>query len=214
MATARTFHQRRLMIAVVITMVALPALWLSQRTASIGNSAGNSAGSSAGISADGSSEVIIIGDPSPTTDARDRPPTPSLLGQPGGAFLVPPEPIDPEQVLPTTTTTTTTIPNIPDPNQVAGLPDPGDVDPETFDPTNELLGSATFRSWLAADDLCAARSIPPDTIIRVINLDNGQSMVCRVAFVSLGTHDVILARTAFSQIADLTDAPIPVEISW
>jgi len=35
-----------------------------------------------------------------------------------------------------------------------------------------------------------------------------------VAFISLGTHDVILGRSAFAQIADLTDAPIPVEITW
>jgi hypothetical protein len=122
--------------------------------------------------------------------------------------------VDPNAVVPTTTTTTTTIPNVPSPDQVAALPDPNDLDPDTFEPTNELLGSATFRSWLTQMDLCAARAIPADTIIKVVNLDNGQSMACRVAFISLGTHDVILGRSAFAQIADLTDAPIPVEITW
>ena len=190
------------MIALVITLLALPALWISQRSDTVG------------LAADGSVEVIIIGDPAPTTDVRDRPPTPSLLGQPGGAFLVPPEPLQPESVVPSTTPTTTTIPNVPSPDQVAALPDPNDIDPDTFDPENELLGSATFRSWLTQDDLCAARAIPADTIIKVVNLDNGQSMVCRVAFISLGTHDVILGRAAFARIADLTDAPIPVEITW
>lgn len=202
MAGAGTIDRGRVTIAVVISMIALPMLWMSQRSDSVG------------VSADGSSEVIIIGEAPPTTDIRDRPPTPSLLGQPGGAFLLPPEPLDPEAVVPSTTTTTTTIPNIPDPDQVAALPDPADLDPESFDPTNELLGTATFRSWLTQDDLCAARSIPPDTLIKVVNLDNGQSMACRVAFISLGTHDVILGRNAFSRIADLTDAPIPVEITW
>jgi hypothetical protein len=199
---AGTIDRGRMMIALVITILALPALWISQRSDTVG------------LAADGSVEVIIIGDPAPTTDVRDRPPTPSLLGQPGGAFLVPPEPLQPESVVPSTTTTTTTIPNIPSPDQVAALPDPNDIDPDTFDPENELLGSATFRSWLTQDDLCAARAIPADTIIKVVNLDNGQSMVCRVAFISLGTHDVILARAAFARIADLTDAPIPVEITW
>jgi hypothetical protein len=199
---AGTIHRGRMMIALVITLLALPALWISQRSDTVG------------LAADGSVEVIIIGDPAPTTDVRDRPPTPSLLGQPGGAFLVPPEPLQPESVVPSTTPTTTTIPNVPSPDQVAALPDPNDVDPDTFDPENELLGSATFRSWLTQDDLCAARAIPADTIIKVVNLDNGQSMVCRVAFISLGTHDVILGRAAFARIADLTDAPIPVEITW
>jgi hypothetical protein len=199
---AGTLDPRRLTIALVITVVALPALWLSQRSDSIG------------VSANGSSEVIILGETTTTLAARDRPPTPSLLGQPGGAFLIPPEPVNADSVMPTTTTTTTTIANIPAPDRVAALPDPEDLDLDNFQPTNEILGSATFRSWLTSDDLCAARTIPPNSIIRVINLDNGQATVCRVAFVSLGTHDVILSRIAFSQIADLTDAPIPVEISW
>jgi len=202
MSAAGTLDRRRLMIALAITLFALPALWISQRSDTVG------------LAADGSSEVIIIGDPAPTTDVRDRPPIPSLLGQPGGAFLLQPEPVDPDAVLPSTTTTSTTIPNVPAPDQVAALPDPSDVDPDTFDPENELLGSATFRSWLTREELCAARAIPADTIIRVVNLDNGQSMACRVAFISLGTHDVILARVAFARIADLTDAPIPVEITW
>jgi hypothetical protein len=202
MAANQIPDRRRLMIAVVVTAIAVPALWLSQRS------------DSAGISRDHSSQVIIIGDTPPTTKVRDRPPSPSLLGQPGGAFLVPPEPVDPEAVVPAESTTTTTVPNIPSPDQVAAHPDPKDLDPDTFNPNNELLGSATFRSWLTQEDLCAARAIPPNSIIRVVNLDNGQSMACKVAFVSLGTHDVILARGAFSQIADLTDAPIPVEITW
>jgi hypothetical protein len=199
---ARTLDPRRLIIAVVITAVALPALWLSQRSDSIG------------VSANGSIEVIILGEPTTTIAARDRPPTPSLLGQPGGAFLIPPEQVSPDAVMPSTTTTSTTIANIPAPDRVAALPDPDDLDLNTFQPSNEIIGSATFRSWLTSADLCAARSIPPNSIIRVINLDNGQATVCRVAFVSLGTHDVILSRTAFSGIADLTDAPIPVEINW
>ncbi len=199
---ARTPDRRRLLLAVVVTAIALPALWLSQRSESVG------------VSANGSFEVIILNEPTTTLSVRDRPPTPSLLGQPGGAFLVPPEPVNPEAVMPPTTTTTTTIANIPAPNQVASLPAAADLDLDNFQPSNEILGSATFRSWLTSADLCAARSIPPNSIIRVINLDNGQAIVCRVAFVSLGNHDVILSRIAFSEIADLTDAPIPVEISW
>jgi hypothetical protein len=198
---AGTLDPRRLVIAVVITATALPALWLSQRSDSIG------------VSANGSVEVIILGEPTTTLAVRDRPPTPSLLGQPGGAFLIPPEPVSPDAVM-TTTTTTTTIVKIPSPDRVAALPNPDDLDLDTFQPVEEILGSATFRSWLTEEDICAARAIPPDSIIRIINLDNGQATVCRVAFVSLGTHDVILSRTAFSRIADLTDAPIPVEISW
>jgi hypothetical protein len=159
-------------------------------------------------------EVIILGEPTTTIATRDRPPTPSLLGQPGGAFLIPPEPVSPDVVVPSTTTTTTTIANLPEPDQVAALPEPGDLDLDTFQPTNEVIGSATFRSWLTSEDMCAARTIPPNSIIRIINLNNGQAMVCRVAFVFLGTHDVILSRTAFAGIADLTDAPIPVEINW
>lgn len=195
-----TPERRRLIPAVIVTVLAIPLLWASTRS-------GDS-----GATADGSVEVIVIGEPD-TTDTT-RPVIPSLLGDPGGAFLLRPEPVDPEAIVPTTAAPTTTTDNTPSPTAVATLPDPTDIDDTTFVPENERIGTATFRTWIGVPELCAARNIPPDTLIRVTNLRNGQVTGCRVAFISLGTNDVILDRTAFALIADLTEAPIPVEITW
>lgn len=70
---------------------------------------------------------------------------------------------------------------------------------------------ATFRSSMATSGTCIVAGVPSGSTVTVINLDNGRSVSCRTV---LGPDDtgVVLDTAAFSELADLTDAPIAVEI--
>lgn len=72
-------------------------------------------------------------------------------------------------------------------------------------------------SWYSTESMtCAHRSLPFGTRVRVVNVANGASVVCRVAdrgpFIEGRVID--LARDAFAQLADPSTGVIDVRISW
>lgn len=79
-------------------------------------------------------------------------------------------------------------------------------------------GRATFTRAIANVTSCqvkASLGAPFGATITVTNLDNSHSVRC---IFDVGgaepDHDVVLNADAFSQIADLTDAPVPVQLTW
>jgi hypothetical protein len=81
-----------------------------------------------------------------------------------------------------------------------------------------VKGTASFSSAIDSTLRCQAkvsRGVPFNATITVTNLDNSRSVKC---IASIGgpepDEDVILAPDTFAEIADLTDAPVPVEITW
>lgn len=81
-----------------------------------------------------------------------------------------------------------------------------------------VKGTASFSSAIDSTLRCHARissGVPFNATITVTNLDNSRSVQC---IASIGgpepDEDVILAPDTFSEIADLTDAPVPVNITW
>jgi hypothetical protein len=72
---------------------------------------------------------------------------------------------------------------------------------------------ATFRHNLGARDGCAVPGVLNGRAVTIVNLDNGRSVVC-TTIVQPGQigDQVVIATDLFAQLADLTDAPIPVEI--
>lgn len=80
---------------------------------------------------------------------------------------------------------------------------------------HSLTGTASFRRNLRERTLCQAKNVPFNSTIQVTNLDNGHTVRC---INSVGgaeaAADVVLHADAFVLIADLTDAPVPVEITW
>jgi hypothetical protein len=71
---------------------------------------------------------------------------------------------------------------------------------------------ATFRSSVPAD-ICVAAGVSSGTRITVANLDNGRSVTCTAVLTpGIQVGDVVMNTSTFAQIADLTDAPISVEI--
>jgi rare lipoprotein A len=111
---------------------------------------------------------------------------------------------------PTTTTTakpkpTTTTTAKPTPTTTAAPPPP----------TNREEGAASFHDY-PDDRMCAHRTLPFGTVLRVTNLDNGKQTTCRVGdrgpFVAGRIID--LSRVAFGQIGSVSQGVIRVSIEW
>lgn len=166
----------------------------------------------------------------------ERPPTVAAVA-PGGEALA--SPLGDEQ---TTATTTTPAPAKPDRGSGgsgATTTATTDADPPSFltgvtaalpksitvavpaqiSNTTET-GKASFRRWApgstSVTNPCAAWFLKVGTKVTVTNLDNGHTVDCVVTQRTGVPQDqlIVLDTQAFSQLADLIEAPIPVTISW
>jgi hypothetical protein len=78
-----------------------------------------------------------------------------------------------------------------------------------------VIGDATFTHKIALPTGCYAPEVPYNRRITVTNLDNSRSVDCiNNVGGSRPPEAVVLHPDAFQQIADLTDAPVPVQITW
>jgi hypothetical protein len=180
--------RRRLVVAVAITVIALPSLWLMSRSGSSG--APNLATAGVAIAPDGAGSVA---DESPVTS---QPPSP--------AASPPTTDVDPMGSIPAAV--------VQSPPATAGsvaIAVPGGTD-ATF-----AVGDASYRSSIRDASTCIVRDAPFGTTVTVTNRNNNRSIVCRASVPAAGTDEaVVLATSRFNEIADLTDAPIPVDIDW
>ncbi len=87
--------------------------------------------------------------------------------------------------------------------QVIAVPAPPSLD--------GITGSAIFRSSLPRGT-CIVPAVPNGSRVTVVNLDNDRSIACTSVRVSGESDTVVLSTNAFAELADLTDAPISVEI--
>ncbi len=72
---------------------------------------------------------------------------------------------------------------------------------------------ATYRSNLPSTTTCIVGGVNNGEDIVVVNLDNGRSVRCRALLAPFGVDPMlVLSSQQFLEIADPTDAPIPVEI--
>jgi hypothetical protein len=79
-----------------------------------------------------------------------------------------------------------------------------------------VKGMATFSSSIDSTLRChASADVPFNATITVTNLDNSRSVQCVSSVGGAPPEEtVVLATETFAQIADLTDAPVPVQITW
>lgn len=107
----------------------------------------------------------------------------------------------------------------------ANLDGPATVDPQgegqlayPADNSGRMLrGTATFKRFPNdATTGCAAAQIPLGTEITVRNLNNGRKTTCTNINIgpTSGTFDIVLHTGIFEKIADIVDAPLPVELTW
>ncbi len=80
-----------------------------------------------------------------------------------------------------------------------------------------IRGIASFR-WLpdTTKTGCSSNLVPLGVLITVRNLNNGRKTVCNN--INIGPlpsgFDIVLHTTLFESIAELIDAPLPVEMTW
>lgn len=74
-------------------------------------------------------------------------------------------------------------------------------------------GTATWYDWISGNT-AAHNTLPMGSTVRVTNLENGRSVVVRIADRGIQTSAIIdLSADAFSQIANLGQGVIPVRIT-
>ncbi|MEX2626649.1 MAG: hypothetical protein WD225_07175 [Ilumatobacteraceae bacterium] len=119
----------------------------------------------------------------------------SAMGSAGGAFLQGPE-VDVEPTRAADAPIAVAVP----------APPRGVVD----------TASATFSgSSIPGSNVCLVADAPFSARVRVTNLDNGRTLTCVASVNPAGSrHEVVLHTDAFTRIADLIEAPVPVEIAW
>jgi len=85
---------------------------------------------------------------------------------------------------------------------------------------NVVRTKASYRKWpagLTAEKRpCGTALVPFGSRIVVTNLDNGKKVACvNVTTRPLtGSADIVIDTATFVELADLTDAPLTVEMSW
>jgi hypothetical protein len=173
--------RRRFTAATVLTLLALPALWLA-------NTSDNSAAPNlavAGIDPD-VENAEPAEEPSAASAADPTPAVDDGLGDIAPVYLE-------------------------GPSSAAGAGQSPIAIPSR--PLLDVIAAkATFRSTVPAGT-CIVGGITTGSQITVVNLDNNRSMTC-TTILAPGDQprDVVMHTDAFAGIADLTDAPISVEI--
>ena len=167
-------ERRRLLLATVMTLIALPALWLVSRDDSSG--APNIATAGVVIENGTRADAADLS----TGDDDDV----AGLGAHDPVFLEGPAA---------------------QPGAVGDIAVPAP-------PSEEVrLASATYRSTVGRRS-CLVPFVPSGSQLTIVNLDNNRRTTC-VAIYSPASEveDVVLHTDTFLELADLTDAPIPVE---
>ena len=184
--------RRRLALALLLTVLAVPAFFLYRR--SVNDSTPND-GAAATVVATADGNVInplpgeapastVAGDE--TANSRSQLPEPEAPDD-GPVFMDGPS-VDTEE----------------GPTQIA-VPAAPSVAP--------LLLSATYASDIAGVRTCLVQDVPSGQTVRVTNVDNGRAIECVTAAAPADQIEPIVIHTdSFEELADLTEAPISVEL--
>ena len=80
-----------------------------------------------------------------------------------------------------------------------------------------LRGTASFKQFPIGDgQACTSNAIPLGSVVTVMNLNTGRKIQCtniNSVYVPPG-FDIVLNLKVFTAIAELVDAPLPVELTW
>lgn len=77
--------------------------------------------------------------------------------------------------------------------------------------------TASYKRFpMSAKTGCSTTAAPLGTTVTVLNLNNGHKTTCLNINIgpTTGTFGIIMNTAVFEQIAELVDAPLPVELTW
>jgi hypothetical protein len=174
--------RRRMVTASVLTLIALPSLWLMTRDHESRSPQVATAG------------VVVAADASGATAETDPAP-PLAMGTAGGAFLEAPDGVIASDAPARDTRVVIAVQAPP-----AGT---------------SVFARASYRSTISDPGTCLVAGAPYATTVTITNLDNGRRTTCVASLSPVGSrHDAVLHTSRFVEIANLTDSPVPVEITW
>lgn len=177
---------RRFLWAALITVLALPALWWVNRDDGAAGPKVATAGVEVAAAAETTPVPVTAEIIVPTTVGRSNLPPADTASSSAPVFLDGPQG------------------NVGGASEIAVPARPA---------TEILLADATYRSTIAGTRTCFAIGIPSGTEITVINVENKHATTCVVTFAPATQRDALVMQTEqFLELADLSDAPIPVEI--
>ena len=192
---ANNTDRRRFFLATALTLIALPALWWANQQSESGAPNVATAGIDVGdgsdsgtVPADPVTSQTVVAEPNTTTDPAIAATSTSAPADPSPVFLDGPR------------------------GAVGG--GGAQIATPAAPTVAHITTSASYRSTISPSSSCLTPNVDTGTEITVVNLNNGRSVTCVAtrAETADGTG-LILFTDTFAQIADLTDAPIPVEIS-
>ena len=94
-------------------------------------------------------------------------------------------------------------------SNIGGAPEIAIPNPDALE---TIITRATYGEF-SGTDVCLARDVTTGQVITVINLDNNRTITCRVTLApATQLAGLVLQTDQFTALADLTDAPIPVQI--
>lgn len=179
------YDRRRLAVAALVTLVALPALWWAKRDTPIATPSVAAVDVAGGLDVGATKAADIAG-----------------IGVPPGYLTGAYIQIDPLLSEPSG-------PPIEDSFTRGGL-----ASYRTFPPRIDADGKPLKRDP-ETERLCQVSFLPDGLRITVENTDNGQRIECRVDRTRLDEGLVlVLDISLFDELSDLAEAPIPVRIRW
>ncbi len=178
--------RRRLTFATLVTLLALPALWLVNRE----SSSGSPNVAAAGVQVENGYVTV--------EDAAGDPSAPSVSGPSTANLPV----VDPAGE---------SAPVFLDGPAANGGGLPAIAVPTAPEGTvRELEATYTSQVW---DWTCIVPGVTTGTKVTIVNVDNGRSTTCVATYGDPRSDGRLVMHTnGFLELADLTDAPIPVEI--
>ena len=210
--------RRRFLMATALTLVALPALWWANQNDGAPNVASAGIAVDDGVASDDTpvpndadaGPVRVSGTLTAPADATPSEVNPAAPSTPAAVAAIPPS----------TDAAMATADETPDDSPVfldGPSNDAGDRPPEIAVPVaptgDRITTKATFRSNVGSRTGCSIPGILNGATITVVNLDNNRSVTCTTVVALNGSApELVMHPDLFSQIADPTDAPIPVEI--
>lgn len=198
--------RRRFFLATTLTLLALPALWWINQSEN--SAAPNVAVAGVGVGVDVGADHGAATDPAPAAEITEAT---GLADATPTTVAATPAPV----AVPTTA-----------PAEIEGRSAPVYLDgpratigasrPEIAVPASpeiaRITTTATFRSSVP-NGTCRIPGLLNGRTVTIVNLDTGRSITCVTAVAPGELADQIILSTAlFAELADLTDAPIPVEI--
>ena len=188
--------RRRFLLASAMTLLALPALWWANKQADSG--APNVATVGVEVASDGAGDADAAIAPIDVTGAVASTTIPVVSTTP--TVPVTPPATDPAPV----------FLEGPSANGATAAPPIGVPAAPTV---ATITTQATYRSTISPADTCLVADVETGTRITVTNLDNGHSVTCIATRVYSVGEALVMHTNTFAQIADLTDAPVPVDIT-